>query len=74
MRGRTCGASLWQGPLFLGCAANQSTTRGAWRISTELDEEGYLEVMVVHRIRAIVKATWAYFEGKQQGVLDAKVQ
>jgi U3 small nucleolar RNA-associated protein 22 len=57
----------------------KGTTRGAWRISTELDKEGYIwtshgpEAMVARRITAIAKATWACLEGMEQGVLDVKV-
>jgi U3 small nucleolar RNA-associated protein 22 len=58
----------------------RSSTRGVWRISTELDKEGYIwtshgpDAMVARRIKDLAKATWACLEGMEQGVLDVKVQ
>lgn len=54
------------------------STRGVWRISTELDKEGYIwtshgpDAMVARRVKDIAKATWACLEGMEQGVLDVK--
>jgi U3 small nucleolar RNA-associated protein 22 len=58
----------------------KSSTRGVWRISTELDKEGYIwtshgpDAMVARRVKDVAKATWVCLEGMEQGVLDVKVQ
>ena len=57
----------------------RSSTQGVWRLSTELDKEGYVwsshgpDAVVAHRIKELAKATWACLEGIEQGVLEVKV-
>jgi U3 small nucleolar RNA-associated protein 22 len=55
--------------------------RGVWKISTELDKEGYVwtshgpDAIVARRVKELARATWACLGvGMEQGVLDVKVQ
>ena len=67
-------------PSSLDSPQPQSSVRGVWRISTELDKEGCIwtshgpDAMVALRVREIAKATWACLEGMEHGMLDVKVQ
>jgi U3 small nucleolar RNA-associated protein 22 len=58
----------------------RTSTRGVWRLWTELDKEGFIwtshgpDAVVARRIQELAKATWACLEGMEQGVLEVKVE
>jgi U3 small nucleolar RNA-associated protein 22 len=59
----------------------KTSARGVWKISTELDKEGYVwtsrgpDGLVARRVKELAKATWACLEeGMEHGVLDVKVR